>query len=82
MGVGQRSGGHATETLAVSNTAFLPIGGDVEKDEEHQVRGEDTDPGKGGKLLAGALACIGQPGEVRRGKVGPRCEIDKTWSDC
>lgn len=66
----------------MGNTAFLPVGGDVEENEKHQIRGEDTHSGEGGKLLAGAVAGIGQPGEVGGSEVGPRREIDEAWNIC
>lgn len=78
MRVGQRSLRHATERLAVVGLGILLVGRDVEGDEKHQVRSENTHTGKSGELLASTFAVVGHPGKVSRGEVGVRCEIDKS----
>lgn len=55
----------------------LVVGGDVEGDEEQQVRGDDTNTGERGELLTGALAHVGGPGEVDGGEVGVGGEVDE-----
>lgn len=76
--VGQRGLRHATEALAVVGLALLSVGGNVERDEEHQVRGENTNSGEGSEFLAGALASVGHPGEVGGSEVGPGREVDES----
>ena len=75
VGIGQRSLRHAPERLAVVGLRVLLIGRDVERDEEHQVRRENTDASKSGELLAGTFAMVGHPGEVGGGEVGVRGEV-------
>lgn len=76
-GVGQRSLAHAAQGLASGSLAVLLVGGEVEGDEENQVRAEDANASKGSKLLTSALASIGHVGEVGRGEVGVRGEVDE-----
>lgn len=78
--VGQRGLRHAAKALAGSRGLVLLVGGEVERDEQNQVRAEDNDTSKGSKLLTSALAGIGHPGEVGRGEVGVRCEVDKSYA--
>lgn len=75
LGVLEGAGGLA----AGGALAVLLVGCDVEGDEEEEVRGDDTHAGEGGEFLACALACVGHPGEVGRGEVGVRGEVDE---DC
>lgn len=82
MGIGHRSLGHATKGLAgLVLRSFFGVGGNVEGDEQHQVRGEDANSGKGSELLARALASIGPRRLVGRnevsvgGKVDESCEV-------
>ena len=82
VGVGQGSLAHLAERLATACLlAILPVRGQVERDEQEEVRAEDSDARESGKLLTGALAGIGQPLEVSRGEVGPRSEVDKACND-
>lgn len=62
--VGERSLAHATQRLARGLLAILLVSGGIERDEEDQVRAQDTDARESGKLLASALARVGHPGEV------------------
>lgn len=55
----------------------LLVCGQVESDEEEQVRCYDTDSGDSGEFLAGASAGVGEPGPVGASEVGPRCEVDE-----
>lgn len=61
--VGHRSLGHAAEGLAgrlgEALGTCLVISGDVEGDEEHQIRGQDAHAGESGEFLTRALAGIG-----------------------
>lgn len=47
-------------------THALPVGGEIERDEQQEVRGEDANSGESGKLFAGACARGGEIGEVGR----------------
>jgi hypothetical protein len=58
----------------------LLVCGEVEGEEQEQVRGDDADSGNGSELLASALAHVGQLGPVGAGEVGPRSEVDEAWS--
>lgn len=75
--VGKRSLGHAAQGLAGGRGAALLVSGEVEGDEEHQVGAEDGDAGEGSKLLASAGTSVGHVGEVGRGEVGVRGEVDE-----
>lgn len=77
--VGKRSLGHAAEALSAGRgLSLLLVGGKVEGDEENEVRADGDDTGESSKLLARALASIGHPLEVGRGKVGVRGEVDES----
>lgn len=83
--VGKRSLGHAAQGLAGGRAGLLGVllvGGEVEGDEENQVRAEGDDTREGSELLAGALAGVGEPGPVRGGEVGVRGEVDEAWRTC
>ncbi|KAI6755183.1 hypothetical protein HG531_004289 [Fusarium graminearum] len=77
--VGKRSLGHAAEALSAGRgLSLLLVGGEVEGDEEDEVRADGDDTGESSKLLARALASIGHPLEVGRGEVGVRGEVDES----
>ena len=77
-GIRQRGLAHAADGLAATRAlAVLPVGGEVEGDEEEEVRGQDTNTSESGKLLTSAGANVGKPGPVGRGEVGPGGEVDK-----
>lgn len=59
----------------------LVVGGDVEGDEEQEVRAEDGHASKGGKLLTGAGAHVGHPGEVAAREVGVRGKVNEAKVD-
>ncbi len=83
VGVGQGSLAHLAERLATACLlAILPVRGQVERDEQEEVRAEDSHARESSELLTGALARIGQPREVGRGEVGPRSEVDKACKEC
>ena len=73
------AGGAAALLDAALLRGRLGVGGDVEADEEDEVRGEDADAGDGGELLAGAGAEVGEVWEVGGGEVGPGGEVDEAW---
>lgn len=75
--VGKRSLGHATERLAGGALAALLVGSKVERNEENQIRAENRNTRESGKFLASALAGVGHPGEVGRGEVSVRGEVDE-----
>lgn len=75
--VGERGLAHSSQALASSGLATALVSGEVERDEEDQVRADDAHAGEGGKLLTSAAAGIGHPGEVGGGEVGVRREVDK-----
>jgi len=56
----------------------LRVCGEVERDEEYEVRAEDANSSDGSELLAGALARIREPGPVGRCEVSPGGEVDKS----
>jgi hypothetical protein len=79
MRVGKRSLRHASEALSAGRSlALLLVGGEVEGDEQNEVRADGNDTGESSKLLARALSSVGHPGEVGRGEVGIRGEVDET----
>lgn len=59
--VGKRSLGHASQRLARGAFTALLVGGEVEGDEEDQIRAEDGNTRERGKFLTSALAGIWQP---------------------
>jgi len=76
--LGIREGSLAEPPQSLSRAgplAVLSVRGQVERDEQHEVRAEDADPREGGELLARALARVGHPREVGRGEVGVRGEV-------
>ena len=78
MGVRQRGLRHAAEGLASARRLLVTlVGGNVEGDEEDEVRGEDADSGDGGEFFARALAGVGEPREVGAGEVGVGGEVDE-----
>jgi len=80
--VRERGLGHLAERLAgAGGLLVLLVGGEVEGDEENEVRADDTHTSKGSELLASALAGIGHPGVVGRGEVGVGGEVDEAWDN-
>jgi hypothetical protein len=76
--VGKRSLRHAAEALsAARGLSLLLVGGEVEGDEEDKVRADGDDTRESSKLLTRALASVRHPGEVGRGEVGVRGEVDE-----
>ena len=76
--VGKGSLGHASEALSAARSlSLLLVGGEVEGDEEDKVGADGDDTRESSKLLARALASVGHPGEVGRGEVGVRGEVDE-----
>jgi hypothetical protein len=67
----------STSSPAAALRHRLLVRGDVEGDEEEEVRRQDADTGDGGEFLTGALAGIGQPWPVGVGEVGPGSKVDK-----
>ena len=61
--------------------ARLLVGGQVERDEEEKIGAQDGAAGNGGELLPSASPGIGHPGEVGRGEIGVRCEVDKSCEE-
>lgn len=55
----------------------LLVCGEVETDEEEEVRGDDNHSGDSSELLTSALAQVGHLREVGAGEVGPRGEVDE-----
>lgn len=70
----------ASVAARTANLGGFLVGGDVEGDEEEQVRGDDSNTGESGKLLTSTLAHVWSPGEVDGGEVGVRCEVDESCS--
>jgi hypothetical protein len=56
---------------------WLLVRGEVESEEEEQVRRDDANTGNGGEFLASALAHVGDMGPVGAGEVGEGCEVDE-----
>lgn len=77
--VGKGSLAHSSKTLAggVARLSVTLVSGQVERDEENEIRAEDGNTGKGSELLASALAGVGHPGPVSRGEVGVGSEVDE-----
>lgn len=72
----QRSLAHSPHSLAPARSlAILLIRGEVERDEEEEVRAEDADPRESSKFLASTLPGIGHPRPVRRREIGVRREV-------
>lgn len=80
VGVRQRGLRHATETLAVVGLALLLVSGDVEGDEEDQVRSKNADSRESGEFLACALAMVGHPLEVGGSEVCVRGKVDEAYA--
>ena len=79
--VRQRGLAHPPHGLAPARPlAVLLVRGEVERDEEEEVRAEDDDARDGSELLTRALASIGEPRPVGRGEVGPRREVHKAYA--
>ena len=57
----------------------LLVRGEVEGEEEEEVRGDDADTGDGGELLTSALAHVGDVRPVGAGEVGKGREVDESW---
>ena len=57
----------------------LLVRGEVEGEEEEEVRRDDADAGDGGEFFAGALAHVWHFGPVGAGEVGVGCEVDEAW---
>ena len=55
----------------------LLVCGEVETDEEEEVRGDDNHSGDSSELLTSALAQVGHLREVGAREVGPRGEVDE-----
>lgn len=68
----------AGSTTAALGNGLL-VGGEVEGEEEEQVRRDDADSGNGGELLTSALAHVGHVRPVGAGEVGPRGEVDEAF---
>lgn len=80
--VGDRGLRHAAERLASTGyLAILLIGSKVERDEQHQVRGENTHSRESSEFLSSALAGIGHRVEVGRGEVGVGRKVDEAKID-
>lgn len=78
MRVGKGSLAHSSEALsAAGRLAVALVGGEVERDEEDEVRAEDTDTSESSKLLSGAPASVGHPGPVSRREVGVRGKVNE-----
>lgn len=78
--VWQRGLAHTTYGLAsTSSLAVLPISSEIERDEQDEVRAENSNAGDRGEFLAGALAHVRPVGEVDRGEVGVRRKVDESW---
>lgn len=89
FGSGSTNGGdlrvpHFDQGLATSvatrttRLASLVVGGNVKRDEQHQVGRDDDHTGECSKFLTSALAGVGHAGEVGAGEVGVRGEVDET----
>ena len=78
LSIRERGLAHPTNGLATAGAlAILLVRGEVERDEEEQVRAEDSNSGEGGKLFACTLAHAGKVVEVGRDEVRPRGEVDE-----
>ena len=58
----------------------LLVRGEVEGEEEEEVRRDDADARNSRKLLAGALAHVGDVWPVSASEVGPRGKVDEAWN--
>jgi hypothetical protein len=80
VGLRHRGLGHASDCLACTRRlAVLLVGGEVEGDEEDEVRADGDDAGERSELLSGALAHGGQRGEVGRAEVGVGRKVDEAY---
>lgn len=70
MRIWERGLGHAPQALAdVRSLSSLAVRGEVERDEEDEVRAENADAGEGGEFFSGAVTQIRHVGKVSRGKI-------------
>ena len=60
----------------------LPVGGNVERDEEYQVGTQDNNSGDGGSWVTRAGAYVWEIWGVSASEVIPRCEINETLVCC
>jgi len=78
LSIRERGLAHPPHSFAAAGAlAVLLVRGEVERDEEEQVRAEDSNSGEGGKLFACTLAHAGKVVEVGRDEVRPRGEVDE-----
>ncbi len=69
----------ANAPLPALGRCALLIGGEVEGNEEEEVRGKDADSGEGGEFLAGAFSLDGEVWEVGAGEVVVGCVVDEAY---
>lgn len=78
MRIGKGSLAHSSEALSAAGClAVALVGGEVERDEEEEVRAENANAGEGCELLTRARAGVGHVGEIGRCKVGVRSKVDE-----
>ena len=58
---------------------WLLVRGEVEGEEEEQVRRDDANARDSSKLLTSTLAHVGQVRPVGACEVGPRGKVDEAW---
>jgi hypothetical protein len=85
--IGQGKSAHSDQSFSAGVSSWpsldglFAVGGEIEGDEEDQVRAEDDKSGNRGEFFAGASADVGQPGEVRAGEVGVGCKVHEAQVD-
>lgn len=66
LGILQRASGFA----ACGTLAILLVGSEVERNEQNEVRADNSNTRESSELLSGAVTRIRHPWEVGRGEVG------------
>jgi hypothetical protein len=61
--------------------SFLLVRSEVEGDEENEARADNNNTSKVGKVLSSTLDGVEHPGEICRGKLCVRCEVDEADVD-
>ena len=87
MWVRKRKGAHSDQSFSAGVSSWssldglFPVRGEVERDEEQEIRAEYDETSNSSKFLACAGTCIGHPVEVSAGEIGVGSEVDEAKID-